>query len=109
MLLNAGLDGLGVCADDLTNLLAVLEEDKGGHGADAEFLGDVGDLVNIELVEARLGVLLGEPEGLSDVLVEQDQGGNYLTMVGAIILQGPHHVAKQSRTMKVSLASRAFL
>lgn len=58
MLLNPGLDGLGVCADNLSNLLAVLEEYEGRHGADAEFLGDVGDLIDVELVEACLGIFL---------------------------------------------------
>jgi hypothetical protein len=61
---NAGLDGLGVCAHNLTDLLAVLEEDKCGHGADAELLCNVGDLVNVELVEAGFGVLLREPIGV---------------------------------------------
>lgn len=61
VLLNAGLDGLGVRADNLANLLAVLKEDESGHGADAEFLCDIGDFVDVELVEARVGVLLGEP------------------------------------------------
>lgn len=31
----------------------------------------------------------------------------YLTTWGAITLQGPHHVAKQSRTMRVSLSFKA--
>lgn len=74
VLLDAGLDGLGVRAYDLADLLAVLEEDEGGHGADAEFLGNVGNLVNVELVEARLGVLLGEPCGLLDVPEELERG-----------------------------------
>jgi hypothetical protein len=60
VLLDAGLDGLGVCADNLTNLLAVLEEDEGGHGANTELLCNVGDLIDVELVEAGFGVLLGE-------------------------------------------------
>ena len=58
VLLDASLDRLRVRAYDLANLLAVLEEYKGGHGTDTEFLGNVGDLVNIELVEACLGVFL---------------------------------------------------
>lgn len=61
MLLDGGLEGLGVGTDDLADLLAVLEQDEGGHGADAEFLGDLGDLVDIELVEAGVGVRVGEP------------------------------------------------
>lgn len=61
MLLDGGLEGLGVGTDDLADLLAVLEQDEGGHGADAEFLGDLGDLVDIELVEAGVGVRVREP------------------------------------------------
>lgn len=58
VLLDPCLDGLGVCANNLANLLTILEEDEGGHGTDAEFLCDIGDLVNVELVEASLGVFL---------------------------------------------------
>lgn len=71
VLLDSGLDGLGVCAYNLANLLAVLEEDEGGHGADAEFLGNVGDLVDVELVEASLRVLLRESVRKSDLQVQQ--------------------------------------
>jgi hypothetical protein len=111
VLLDAGLDGLGVCAHNLTNLLAVLEEDEGGHGADAELLCNVGDLVDVELVEAGFGVLFREPAHVLVSLATRTgrASSTYLTIVGAIILQGPHHVAKQSRTMKVSLAASAFL
>lgn len=45
---------------DLGDLFPVLEEDKSGHGADAQFLGDVGDLVDVEFVEAGGGVGVGE-------------------------------------------------
>jgi|TARA_R110002003_G_scaffold595_10_gene20785 hypothetical protein len=58
VLLDTSLDGLGVRADNLADLLAVLEENESGHGADTEFLGNVGDLVDIELVEANVRVLL---------------------------------------------------
>jgi hypothetical protein len=108
---NAGLDGLGVCAHNLTDLLAVLEEDECRHGADTELLCNVGDLIDVELVEAGFGVLLREPVRVLATVATKlgTASGTYLTMVGAIILQGPHHVAKQSRTMKVSLASSACL
>lgn len=43
---------------DLVHLLAVLVVDKGGHGAHAQLLRDVGDLVNVDLVERNVGVLL---------------------------------------------------
>jgi hypothetical protein len=59
--LDSRLEGLGVGADDLGDLLAVLEEQEGGHGADAEFLCDVGDLVHVELEEARVGVCARHP------------------------------------------------
>lgn len=61
VLLDGSLKGLGVGADDLTDLVAALEEQEGGHGTDAELLGDVGDLVDVELVELGVGVGLGEP------------------------------------------------
>lgn len=61
VVLDSGLESLGVGANDLGDLLAVLEEEEGGHGADAEFLCDVGDLVNVELEEARVGVCAGHP------------------------------------------------
>lgn len=57
---NSVLDGGGVGTHDLVDLLAVLEEDEGGHSADAEFLGQVGDLINIDLDEEGIAVLLGE-------------------------------------------------
>ena len=59
--LDGGLESDGVGADDLADLLAVLEEEEGGHGAHALLLGDVGDLVNVDLVEAGVGVVVGEP------------------------------------------------
>jgi hypothetical protein len=78
VLLDAGLNGLGVCANNLADLLTVLEEDEGGHGADAEFLRNVGHLVNVELVEARVGVLLGEPGGVGILLMNKWDSMNLL-------------------------------
>lgn len=60
MLQHGGLDGVLISADDLADLLAVLEEDEGRHGANAELLRHVGDLVDVELVEAHARVLVGE-------------------------------------------------
>lgn len=59
--LDGGLESDGVGADDLADLLAVLEEQEGGHGAHAVLLGDLGDLVDVDLVEAGVGVVVGEP------------------------------------------------
>ena len=64
-LLVVGLDGslesLGVGTDDLADLVTALEQKEGGHGADTELLGNVGDLVDVELEEACVGVLLRKP------------------------------------------------
>jgi hypothetical protein len=56
--LDSSQERLGVCAHDLSDLLAVLEQEERRHGADAEVLGDVGDFVDVELVEARCGVFV---------------------------------------------------
>jgi hypothetical protein len=61
VILDGSLERRGVGADDLADLLAVLEEEESGHGADGELLGDVRDLVDVELVESRVGVGVGEP------------------------------------------------
>ncbi len=66
--LDGGLESLGVGANDLGDLLAVLEEKEGRHGTDTEFLCNVRDLVDVELVEARVGVCAGEPaESISEI------------------------------------------
>lgn len=62
--LDGGLESLGVGTNDLGDLLAVLEEKESRHGADAELLCNVGDLVDVELVEAGVGVCAGEPAEL---------------------------------------------
>lgn len=61
VLLDGGLESSGVGTNDGSNLLTILEEDESGHGADAELLSDLGDLVDIDLVEAGAGVGRGHP------------------------------------------------
>lgn len=107
VVLDSGLEGLGVGTNDLGNLVAVLEKDEGGHGADAELSCNLGEFVDVELVEARAGVLLGEPTRRLVAASCQGSADTYLTTWGAITLQGPHHVAKQSRTMRVSFTAMA--
>ena len=53
--LNSGL----VSAHHLANLGAVLEEEKGRHCADAQLLGEFGQLVDVDLVEAAVGIGFG--------------------------------------------------
>lgn len=60
MLLDSSLQRPLVRADDLADLFSVLEEQKGRHGADAELLRDVADLVNVDLEELGLRVLFAE-------------------------------------------------
>ena len=69
MSLDSGFESDGVGADDLADLLAVLEEEESGHGAHAVLLGDLGDLVDVDLVEAGVGVGVGEPGKRSVLLV----------------------------------------
>lgn len=60
LLHNRRLYGLNMRTHHLTYLLPTLEDHKGRHGADAELLGHVGDLVDVELVEAGARVGVGE-------------------------------------------------
>lgn len=52
---------LRVRAHDFADLLVVFEEVEGGHGADAEFLGYVGDFVDVKFVEADVEKVFREP------------------------------------------------
>lgn len=60
MLKHGGVDGLFVGANNLTDFLAVLEQDEGRHGAHAKLLRQVGHLVHVELVEPHARVLVGQ-------------------------------------------------
>lgn len=59
--LDRRLECLDVCTDNLSNSLAFLEEDECGHCTDSELLSDIGDLVDIDLVELGRRVCVGEP------------------------------------------------
>jgi len=61
IVLDRSLQCSRVRADDLADLLAILEEHERRHGAHGEFLRYFWDLVDVELVEARVGVDVGEP------------------------------------------------
>lgn len=60
VLLDSSLQRRDIGADHLCDLLAALEEQEGGHGAYAQLGGDLGQLVDVDLVELGGGVLLGE-------------------------------------------------
>lgn len=58
VLLDGSLDGRRVGTNDLGDLLAVLEEEESWHGADTQLLRDIGELVNVDLVELDTRVFL---------------------------------------------------
>lgn len=51
------LEGARVGADEFVSLLAVLEDHECGHGADAELLADVRELIDVDLDEVDLAEL----------------------------------------------------
>lgn len=109
MLLDRVFKRRGVGANNLAHLLPVLEQHERRHRADVELLCYVRDVIDVELVEACVGVLVGEPgaKRVSTCLrlewTEIEYVMTYLTTCGAMTLHGPHQVAKQSTTMRVSL------
>lgn len=86
------LKSLRVGTEDLLDVLAVLEEDKGGHGFDTDLSGDLLLSIDVDLVEAELvasgrlgnlfedgtddpaGTAPGGPEVDDDGLVTVDEG-----------------------------------
>lgn len=50
-------DSRGLGATDLVNILAILEEEKGGHSGDAVLSSNIRNLLNIDLVELDVFVL----------------------------------------------------
>jgi hypothetical protein len=69
VLLNRSLKRNWVRADNLANLVAVLEQQESGHGAHGLLLSNFGDLVDVDFVEARVSVVVGEPVGGSTLVV----------------------------------------
>ena len=60
-LLDSSLERRWVGTNDLTDLLSVLENDEGWHGADADLLGNIWDVIDVHLDEVGRWVFLGEP------------------------------------------------
>lgn len=76
MLLDGSLESGRVGTDNLSDELAVLVDVEGRHGTDANVGSDVGQLVNVDLVEGGVGVLLAEFLDLgSDGLARTAPGG----------------------------------
>lgn len=93
----------GVGADKVVDLLAVLEEEEGGDGADTELLGDFGNVVDVKLDKVYLVLeffRVGVPEeDESSVLHARGWGiwrsyvRAYFSRMGAMALQGGHQSA----------------
>lgn len=60
-LLNSSQQRLRIGANNLSDLLLVLEDDECRHGADTELLRDVWDFVYVDLNEMDVGEVFGEP------------------------------------------------
>jgi hypothetical protein len=65
-ILNSRQQRLRIRTHNLLNLLLVLEDQEGRHGADTELLRDIGDFIDVELDEVGTGEFFGEP--LSDIV-----------------------------------------
>lgn len=68
MTCNGRFQLLRVRTHNFGELLAVFEEDEGGHCTDAEFLGYVGDFVDIDFVETDVEKFLRETGDLGLVI-----------------------------------------
>lgn len=55
--LHSSSDSRGHGTTDLVNILAILEEEKGGHSRDAVISSNIRNLLNIDLVELDIFVL----------------------------------------------------
>jgi hypothetical protein len=67
-----------VGTNDLGDDAAILDKSEGGNTADGSALGQVGELVNINLQENGIGVLLSEfIEDGSDLLARAAPGDTY--------------------------------
>lgn len=69
--LNRALERGRVGADHLTDLLPILEQQESRHRADAQLLRHVGNVVDVEFVEACVGVQVGKPVPISQELVHR--------------------------------------
>lgn len=59
-LLNGSLESRWVGTDNLTDLVAVLEEQESRHGANGQLLRDLWELIDVDFVEFGGGEFVGE-------------------------------------------------
>lgn len=59
-LLNGSLESRWVGTNNLTDLVAVLEEQESRHGADGQLLRDLWELIDVDFVEFGGGEFVGE-------------------------------------------------
>jgi len=75
VVLDRRLQRRGVRTNYLADLLAVLKEEEGRHSAHSQLLRDFRDLVDVELVEAGVGVGIRVPFGAISSVTAQHVSG----------------------------------
>lgn len=93
--LDSSLDGRGVGTLDLLHTLTIVVEVEGRHGRDTVGSGNLGEFIDIDLVELDVGVLLaelleGRGDGLAgtapDGVEVDDNGAGGLSDLGLVLL-----------------------
>ena len=93
--LESSLDGRGVGTLDLLHTLTTVVEVEGRHGRDTVGSGNLGEVIDIDLVELDVGVLLaellkGRGDGLAgtapDGVEVDDNGTGGLSDLGLVLL-----------------------
>lgn len=73
-LLDSGLKGIGVSTNNLLDLLSILEDHECGHGSNTELLGDIWDLIDVNLDEVGASVGVGESVTTVSSLLPSEMG-----------------------------------
>ena len=85
LLLHQRLQPLLVRPDHLAHLLSAPEHDEGRHGAHAQLLRHVGQLVDVELVKARGRVPVGHLDDLGRDHFARAAPGRHLLVVSVVV------------------------
>lgn len=111
MLPNQLLEARRVSTDHLLNILAVLEDDKGRHGADVERSRQIRQLINVKLdkIDALEIGMIRHPAEALEMMNNALGRDTYLERMGEMALQGPHQVAKQSTRTALSVVETSSL
>lgn len=105
------LENRRVSTNQLINILSILKDEKGGHGANAEGSRKIRQLVNVKLdkLDALKVRLIREPTKALGMTGNASRRDTYLLRMGEMALQGPHQVAKQSTRTALSVVEMSSL